>query len=457
MSEYSVLGGLLRNDRTLIERVLFGTSLKADDFEDEKYAKVYSRIVQHYHESLPCTPKVIASEGFFSASELEGMEKYTDATAEEIVEFARAIVRESDRTNSLNKIDKVRVQLARKGSNPYTVQEDLIRELNQGRRGLSMQDTNVSAILDRATTGDHHVFLTRTRMQKLDEALNGGLRSRRLIAIGGRQKGRKTTLAREILLSVLFDSKWIPRPKVNVAFMAFENDQEDTIWDFTASVAAARMYALNKLDADADFLSGEIMSEGFRQGKTSDKAPYHTWPKVTRDSIDFAIQTMRGANLWVYDVNDHNGGLKDLASLRRNAFAHHFNHVEPDQHLIIVVDYAQLIRNGGTLYDDMRDLSSLLLELCNKLNCTVIALTQFNEAYNKETATGQQTDFIGTKGGGDLEAACHTYITLSYSAKIPDELGINVRRQRRGGSGSYTMFIHPPSGMSRIVGGTDAQ
>jgi hypothetical protein len=94
----------------------------------------------------------------------------------------------------------------------------------------------------------------------------------------------------------------------------------------------------------------------------------------------------------------------------------------------------------------MSHISGSCIDWVNQYSCTILCLSQFNEAYNKETASGMETDYIGTKGGGDLESACHTYITTGYNSQFPEQLSIHVRRQRRGRAGSFEVQMHPETG-----------
>jgi hypothetical protein len=127
-------------------------------------------------------------------------------------------------------------------------------------------------------------------------------------------------------------------------------------------------------------------------------------------------------------------------------------YVKDGQHFIAAVDYAQLVRNTGRTYEDMRDLAMEVLGMTTAYRATFIVASQLTQGYKRDVANGEDVgDFLAVKGGGDLEASVHNFMDVKYDGdRDPDKLTIRMRRARRGAGGrhQYKNFdIHPASGL----------
>ena len=125
-------------------------------------------------------------------------------------------------------------------------------------RAVEVRSARTGDIIDRIRdeiTKGIQTQVTPTGILWLDAELKGGLRSRRYIALGAREKGRKSTMLRNILLGAAREFKgwqrqkdmrmvpmYIPREGVSIALLAYENDQQITTWDFVSMLAYEYLY-----------------------------------------------------------------------------------------------------------------------------------------------------------------------------------------------------------------------
>jgi len=440
-SEYEIIGAILHGQREMFETVYLVEHLRAEDLPT--MGEVYKSIETLYASGMTITPENLTSN--FSKSELQYLKDTFYGDERSVRASCRFLITDTERRKLLGKVQGAEKRLVKEGVDP----EGVIKELGEALKVTRINEvfqTHVSEIVNRT---ESEVILSPTRLTELDRLLNGGLRTRRLVVIGGRQKGRKTTVIREVSLSLLFDHKLKPRDKANITFMCFENDQWSTTWDFVGSLAAKILDSQGRLDEKANLLSSEILMEAYPRSRVDKAAPFFQWPADIQKAVVQAVSLIAEANLFIYDRSKEGGKLSDVDSIERVIASHSYNFLKEGQHPIFVIDYAQLVKHNSDLYIHMSNLSSQCIEWVNKYGCTIVCLSQFNEAYNKETASGVQTDYIGTKGGGDLESACHTYITTGYNSDTPDRLSIHVKRQRRGGTGNFDVRIHPTTGHIR--------
>src|SRR5690606_9711704 len=232
--------------------------------------------------------------------------------------------------------------------------------------------------------------ITPTNIAWIDYILGGGARTKRYIAIGGRQKGRKTTLLRNLILGLCIKNdgrKQSVNNEVAVSLFTFENDQEITFYDFVAMRAAQYCYnhrLETKREGNAlgvDRLNGEIIQNAYESGKLE------KWPDYLRKAVHQALTDVEQLPLYIYDSRPENGGLDSLNALRSAFEMQYQASNEKGLHQIFCVDYIQKVHNGGTEHQDLRDVSTFLLWACQNYDATVITLAQLNEAANYERAS----------------------------------------------------------------------
>jgi replicative DNA helicase len=129
--------------------------------------------------------------------ELEG-EAVIDET--EMTLAAKRIVSYSDRAQKLKIAQNTVAALMDETRDIYEASSQAIRGLSQ-TRAAEIQDAQIGSIIERQRSGRGvHIFTTPTGFAWLDEQMKGGLRSGRYVVLAGREKGRKTSVIRNIML-----------------------------------------------------------------------------------------------------------------------------------------------------------------------------------------------------------------------------------------------------------------
>lgn len=469
MSTSRLYGLLLQNDTELLKQLRFSVQLTSRDFPDN--GALWEAICKVADDGSAVTPSTVAE--FARVPEEPLKQAVDDAfsfSANEALSIARKWVERTEigRVGGIYATASAEIQAGRPIDE---VNRDVIRKIGR-RRGVLMNDPSTKSIrdgVDLKRKNKQYTAITRTMINWLDNILNGGLRGKTILAIGARQKGRKTSLARNICLGAtkrLIKGKWQANDKVSIAFMGFENPREATYFDFVAQLAAERIRELGLYDEEITIngqqvfahtkLDGEKIQSAYERDGLSSIDPVTKdprWPVHLQQAIAYAMDLLDNLPIYIYDKSAKNGNLKTIESLRVAVWAHKYEHVKPGQHFVIVVDYAQLAKELGDDYKDMAALSELLLELAQdeELDCSIVVLSQFNEAGNWEKANekrgqAQKLDVVPTKGGGDLAATVQNYITLAYDSQNPRFLRAELARSRRSSWSSITFEIHPSSG-----------
>ena len=449
--EAQLLGLLLMDNRSLMENLRFGLKLTRHDFAS--LGNAWENLVDLHQQGEPLTP---ATYALLDPQSDTGA--WVDAAFaindEEARTFAKGMIQQADRRAQKSALQRAQVELE-SGKDSIEVQRDLSLAF-AAKRGTVLQDTSFGAIrkrIDEKVARGEKTWITPTRIPWFDYLLRGGLRSKRFIAVGGAQKGRKTSLLRNLLKGATSDKHGNPNTAISVAFLCYENDQEISYYDMVAMYAYEYLMAQGKhqlviasnpVVMSGEQMDGEIIQTAYENGKLS------TWRDASQEAVRWAMETVDLLPINVYDSQPENGNLHDLESLKQVMEMHRQVVLQPNQHYVIAVDYAQLVEHIGKDYEDMKALSKTLLWACQHYDATVIALSQLNEAanYAKAAAGGKKTvDHVGTKGGGSLEAAVHNYYTTSYNRDRPDYLTVEQSRARRSPSKRKEFEVHPPSGL----------
>lgn len=442
-----IFGLLLNDDRKLLDQLKYGVQLSADDFTNEEDRFLWNSINQAAQANHPILPGVIASlqENISEDYLRELWDEGFGVGAEEAISYARQLVDETDRKRIQSFIQEAGAKVG-SGANIVDVQQDLNVKLLQ-KRGSILQSAKTKDIGERIRTQISSGIapkITSTGIAWFDYFLGGGFQQRAFIAIGGRQKGRKTSIARNLMLGSSRSDQ------VSVVLLAYENDQIISYYDLVAMEAARYAYSMGWETVTINEkpminrLGGAILMNAHQSGALE------KWDSRIRECVANAIEVVDGLPIWIYDTKPENGGLDNLSSMLM-VMEMHRQLTPADKHLIFFIDYAQLVNNVGKDYEDMKALSSKLLWASQHYDATIIVLTQFNEAANFQKAqdkkAGMRTDFLGTKGGGSLEAAVQNFFVSDYDPREPHILRVEQARSRRSGWGEKYFNIHPASGL----------
>lgn len=450
--EQQLIGALLQGPADTFEWAHVVLGLQAQDFTQPAARLTFQTLHRAYQDKLELSPLVV--RGLQPQLDIEWLYEAQrhPASHATLTSVGKLMVQKSEKHKLQRDLDEARVLLDSDYELPAIRQH--IVNAAMTHRGVQVRDASALGILESAyVEANEQFFLTPTYLDWLDVLLGGGLRSKRMIAIGGKQKGRKSSVLRNILLGLARDDRQRPNTNVSIALLNYENDRVITYFDFVAMLAAEWVWKHKHWNKPVRGLAGEpkiqdtLNAEKIQRIVTSRQL--ERWDALQQQAITYALTAMNALPLYIYDSEPMNGNLKTLDDLQGVAQLHRFRDVKPHQHYILAVDYAQLVGNGGTDYDDMRAFSTKMLELAQTLNCTVLALTQFNEAYNKDRASGIDDNYIGTKGGGTLEATVQSYLVTHYDEDRPHEITLKMARQRRGQAGKRTKTtfpLHPVTG-----------
>lgn len=517
MHTRAVIGAMLA-DPEIIDTIAHGDGLEPLDLyggKESPYGLLYSIILNDvYKEGLEVSPETVSAvtdkawtvESLYDILYEAKTEKQARTSATLCKEFAV-------RWNKILVLREAIGDLENIANDRNRILSHVVREMSKSD-AVAMKSTRIGDVfmdmVESYGKNRRRTIITPTGFSWLDskKIMSGGLRTARFIGIGGEEKNRKTTLARNMVLGVLREkqglvplpivevnpvtgeykvtqdkSRKIPyrkvRENVAVAFLAYENDREITTLDFIAMVMYEYMvYAKTSRKpwpgtsdkTMADYCDGETVQDALAKGdfdwdsELTDEqfgnfaAMIKHMPRDWQDALFYAFLSLRGANLHTYDRDKQYGGLRGFAEMNQVVNRFSYDYSDPNIHKVIVIDYAQLVKGNGSLFENMSQFASEGLEIAMNKNATVIALSQFSRQGKRDQRT-MPMDVLYTKGGADLEQAVQNYFQVVYNnEERPTALSVIQRRARRGGGGMHmrqTYDIHPASGLMLKESATD--
>lgn len=268
----------------------------------------------------------------------------------------------------------------------------------------------------------------------LDDYSNG-FQLGRTWMIGGAYKQRKTTLALNIMLGILFRN-----PTASVAMLSFEMPRQSIAAALVSQIAAYHYLKTgNSLREKAGtYLSMDNLING--------KLAYKRWPGGLPGAIDYAIEiyNILKKRMRVYDVTYEAGALSDLASLQRVMLRD--KAVYGGQYFFI--DHLQEIRSPGNDYERVSAVAGTISHLSKRENVTTFTLSQLNEQTVRSSSEDEHSP--GAKGGGTPAEKADYFIRVRYLPDTPDQLAVKMQLSRYGAMGNDTkalLPIHPASGL----------
>lgn len=441
-----VATSIIENPR-LFEIVAYEMQLHPNELASP-WDEVYQVALQ-LHPNTNLTVANISALSRVATAALNGCEPVD--TTEGQMRFSAAVVRrESSRKRKISALRKSVAELEQ-GANPEEVTRKLSLELVHDESS-AMRSPKVGEILKRVRMRQTPEVRIRTGIGWLDGATGGGIRNRSFIAVGAPEKGRKTSWLRSMAIYTLrkqVGNQLVPRDDVAVSVMAYENDQEISSADFVAMLAAECVYyrGWSKEQHNGQpllsFCTADV-AEKFMADESLIK------PGKLKDAMTYAWQNLSLLNLEILDRSKQNGGIRTLSDLvtHKRRFVAQY----PGKQHIMFVDYAQLVRNGGTDYEDMTAFAQTALDLAMEGDgCVFVAASQFSREAKRLKTAKQDGDVMGSKGSASIEEAVHFYFTTEYDPDTAaDQLKVTLRRARRGKQGKRQFCdfrIHPESGL----------
>jgi hypothetical protein len=374
---------------------------------------------------------------------------------ESLVASAREVIKLADRAATYHAIAKAMTAISDVAIPTDAIKNDLMVELAKAR-SAEVQPADGKSIMERyeASVGSRDHQPMNTTLGWLKYVTNGGLRKRRLYGIAGPDKSRKSTLARNIILSSLRQPILSPNPAegilhyaiatdMNAAVLAFENDQVSTAFDFTVMIAWDYLWqggrgleVVNRIWRGyplSYYLNTELVMTAIDDGKISQ------WPAELQNVIERARAAFKKLPIVIYDSSPAGGGLDTADDLTRVLNMHNALYGSQVDHKIICVDYNGLIRTPGmSAYEGQTEVVARQLYAANAMDFAVLSLAQYSRGYQtamngKESG---QPRTVGTDNSPALERSVHNYWQVRYDENEPQKLNVMQVRARRAAGGT---------------------
>lgn len=237
-------------------------------------------------------------------------------------------------------------------------------------------------------------------LEAVDQMVKG-FKPGHLWVLSAPYKSRKTTTALNVVASQLREGR-------SVMYIALE-DTDVAFFDMLTAVWSGQPYFFCE--------SGS-----------------HNEPAV-QAQIDRARDEIAASPLRIYDAKK---GVHNYRKLPELVASDALRFGKPD---LVVLDYVQAY---STKYDDLAEITPLLLRIAGEKEVAILALSQMN---NNDIRSPQSTEgVLLTKGTGDLGANCHVGLEIRRDPNIPAELQLSVKIARHGTPGQTFVLLDPPSG-----------
>ena len=353
-AEQSVLGAILLSERAMYALVI-DEGLKPDDFYRERHRLVYDAMLALYRESEPIDVLTV-SERLRATGSLEqaGGQGTIDGLAASVPSAGNAryyarIVREHALVRRLlNTTYEIQASVAQQEGSPRDLVERAERAMLEVAHDDSQKDfRSIEEILDVELDKLHRLSLEHTVLtgtpsgfKDLDE-ITGGFQPGNLVILAARPSMGKSALVVNMAENAAIDAN---QP---VALFSLEMSETELAQRFVASQA-------------------RIKGDELRKGRVAE----HKWPKILEASSRLA-----GSPLFIDDSSD-------LSVLDVRAKARRLHQQHADGLGLILIDYLQLMRAGGSGTDNrveqIGQISRGLKTLARELEVPVIALSQLN-------------------------------------------------------------------------------
>lgn len=237
---------------------------------------------------------------------------------------------------------------------------------------------------------------TKTGIERLDKALNGGLFKKNLVIIGAISGLGKTTLALQIADN-------IARNKEDVLIFSLEMSKEELIAKSISKLmylkALERHYTALALST-REILKGEMLKEATNKEIQEQKEIYLEAYNDYKENI--------APNIFMTECNEQNEiTIKEIEERIKRQIA--ITEKKP----IVIVDYLQIIENKERGLTDIQATSKVvkdLKRLARKYKITILVISAFNRGANYT-----DTDYTSFRDTSTIEYTADVLITMQYS------------------------------------------
>jgi replicative DNA helicase len=413
-TERAVLAVLLNDSHAIIP--VMGVIDDGAAFSDPAHTAIYDTILALTKARIvPNIHTVCDKHPGLSTEKLQDIARvFNTKTSKEVLYLADIVAREGRRRRVLAAMDEARSMVQAEadieGASMLAMQMVATAADSRLERDPAIAEVNKRLDTEIAQLANGDVIGFPTGLEWLDDK-TGGLQPAHVWIISAPYKGRKTTLARNII-------KTACRKGASVDMFALEGDQGSTSLGLQAMVAT------------------ELLSESDRN--LSETFVKRGWPTVVQKAaIDAARHEIDGWNLRIYDGRDGIGTAdKIVAKVKRDRVLFGLN--------IFIVDYLQLL-GSGKLFERVEASTHALQRLIVEEGVTGVLLAQLNE----QTIRDGDSDYSpGVKGGGDPAAAADFLLRTIYDGENrPDRLTVHLKLARHAQPGKQEYIINPQSGL----------
>lgn len=444
-----LLGACLARREDVAVKLLISSGLRSADLPEMKHWHTYDAIVRALRESKPLDPETIAA--IDTSLELVWLRGIANTDTPSMLEGSIDVVISHADERAINMAVDAIVQ-QRGSASPQEMRSFMMTAAASTRRNNSVP-LGIGDILNEPPVMSH-LKPVKTNIEYFDSIFAGGLSTDTSIAIGAPEKNRKTTMARNLLLSLLRDGDGNVRRTVSAAFCAFENGRHITANDFLAMIVIERIMKLVGRNDLNKVVRGRLMHQYADATWLMREMPSFDMsllPHSLRLSIEYAQDTMQSLNpyLRIYDRSREGGNLGSVTGLGEKIVEHDTLYRNNDQLLVVVVDYLQLVSEPKmNKFESQTYLTNMLLGLAADRQAAIISIAQYTRSSTRDRAKGEDIGIIPVDSNPDLARAVQFFFEVSVNKNAPESMDTQLVAARRHKVGkSMSIRIHPDSGL----------
>lgn len=418
--ERTIITVLLNDDHAIVP--VMGALDGPEMFATPEYSRVYAAVLALLRENIVPNVYTVADRAGLALETLQDIARpYNTKASREVLYLCDIVAREYRKRSVQQALAEAQDMLAANPDDLDGYATHVMQMISTASDRKTLRDPAIAAVTERLdvdiAAAQDGMAGYETGLPWLDDK-TGGLQKAHVWVLAAPYKGRKTSLARNLILPAL-------RQGAGVDWFALEGSQ-------TASAAALQaMLATDRLRQWGQMTEAGLSETYVMRGMRT---------PVQQEALAEARRELNGFNLRIYDGRDRISSAERIATL-----------VKRDQLVadmrIFVVDFLQRL-GTGKLFDRMEAATNVLQTLIQESGVTGILITQLNEsAIWTMRDDGDESYSPGVKGGGDVPAAADYLITTRYRSDAPEMLGVNLKLARFAQPGKCNYGINPSSGL----------
>lgn len=394
LAERRLLASIFQKPNRVLPDVI--NALKSSDFTDDTHGKVYSSMLTLWNQGDSIEELSISDSCGVSVAEMTTWQLGEYESSNDAPGYTKIIKRAAIRRTFNEDVHKIAERIDLPIEERLKMMDDL--SLSTHERMSSAKRVDTSTVLDEMLTEVKSLrgkIPIKIGIDSLDEAIPCGLQRGHLWILGGYTSTGKTTLGSAQM----------------VAEVAMRG-------------AGAAVFTLEMTRAEImRKIVGYVMDEGstnILKGMVKDEVLAKAMARVRRMPIF---------------IDDESNSLPQiLAKIRKLQTKHDIR--------FVVIDYLQLLKGSGSLFDRMSYVANELKRQVKQLGLTILGLSQVNQVSMRENNDA----LIEYKGGGDIAAAAELCLMLtrkSNEAENRHEMKLHIRKNKHGACYKFDMEYRP--------------